>query len=91
MIRCSTPPVEAVLWRAENPDARDFRHPIIGDAYKPTPLQPETDGTYRIAIATPRQGFAATFARFTFDLGLGAPFRISTPVWVTPDIEPFAE
>ena len=90
-VRCSTPPVEAVLWRAVNPEARDFRHPVIGDAYQPTPLPPEADGSYRVPIEAPPEGFSATFARFTFDLGAGVPFRVSTPVWVAPDVAPFAE
>jgi len=90
-VTCSTKPAEAVLWRAVNPDARDFRKDTIGAAYQPTPLEPEADGSYRIPIEAPPEGFSATFARFTFDLGVGVPFRVSTPVWVAPDIEPFAD
>ncbi|MEO0530792.1 MAG: PhoPQ-activated protein PqaA family protein [Planctomycetota bacterium] len=91
VVTCSAEPTEAVLWRAVNPTARDFRHNIVGDAYKPTPLKPEADGTYRIAITAPPEGYSATFARFTFDIGGPKPFRISTPVWVAPDVEPFAD
>lgn len=90
-VRCSTQPVEAVLWRAVNPGARDFRHPIVGDAFKPTPLEPEAIGSYFAPLEAPEKGYAATFVRFTFDIGAAKPFRISTPVWVTPDVEPFAE
>lgn len=91
IVRCSTKPVEAILWRAVNCDARDFRHTIVGDAYKATPLEPDVDGVYHMAIETPEKGFSATFARFAFDIGTPKPFRISTPVWISPNIEPFAE
>lgn len=91
VVTCSSRPAEAVLWRAVNPDARDFRHPVIGDAFEATPLEPQPDGTYRVPIAAPERGFSATFARFTFDIGAAKPFRVSTPVWVAPDVEPFAE
>ena len=90
-VRCSTEPTEATLWRAVNPNARDFRLPVIGKAFRPTPLEPEADGSYRVPIETPEKGFSATFARFTFDVGAAKPFRVSTPVWVAPDVEPFAE
>ncbi len=90
-VRCSTQPIEAVLWRAVNPDARDFRHPVVGDAFRPTPLEPEAIGSYFAPLEAPEKGCAATFVRFTFDIGAAKPFRISTPVWVTPDVEPFAE
>lgn len=90
-IDCSAKPTEAVLWRAVNPSSRDFRLPIVGEAFEPTPLEPEADGSYRVAIEAPPDGYSATFARFTFDLGAAKPFRVSTPVWVAPDVEPFAE
>ena len=90
-VRCSSPPAEATLWRAVNPAARDFRVKTIGQAFEPTPLEPEADGTYRVPIEPPDTGFSATFARFTFNIGAAKPFRVSTPVWVTPDVEPFAD
>ncbi|MEQ8848066.1 PhoPQ-activated pathogenicity-related family protein [Botrimarina sp.] len=90
-VRCTARPVTATLWRAVNPDARDFRNAAVGQAYEPTPLQPEADGSYRIPIEAPPEGYSATFARFAFDIGAPAPFRVSTPVWIAPDVEPFAE
>ncbi|WP_197526526.1 PhoPQ-activated pathogenicity-related family protein [Botrimarina colliarenosi] len=90
-VECSAKPTEAVLWRAVNPKARDFRKAVVGDLYKPTPLEPDADGVYRIPIEAPETGFSATFARFAFDIGAARPFRVSTPVWVAPDVEPFAK
>ncbi|MEM9702125.1 MAG: PhoPQ-activated protein PqaA family protein [Planctomycetota bacterium] len=89
-VRCSAEPTEATLWRAVNPSARDFRLPVIGEAFQPTPLEPQPDGSYRVPISAPERGFSATFARFSFDIGASKPFRVSTPVWVSPDVEPFA-
>ncbi|TWT43408.1 PhoPQ-activated pathogenicity-related family protein [Botrimarina hoheduenensis] len=90
VVTCSAKPIEAVLWRAVNPAGRDFRHALIGAAYESRPLEADGSGTYRIAIEPPAEGYSATFARFTFDIGAGVPWRISTPVWVAPDVEPFA-
>lgn len=90
-VTCSAKPTEAILWQAVNPKARDFRKSEIGEAYRPTKLAPDDDGSYRIPIEAPSEGFSATFARFAFDLGVGFPFRVSTPVWVAPDVEPFAQ
>ncbi|MEO1498228.1 MAG: PhoPQ-activated protein PqaA family protein [Planctomycetota bacterium] len=90
-VRCSAEPVEAVLWRAVNAKARDFRHPVVGDAFQSTPLEPDADGAYRVDVTAPPSGFAAVFARFTFDIGAAVPWRVSTPVWIAPDIEPFGD
>lgn len=91
VVSTSIAPTEAVLWRAENPRARDFRFPVVGPAFKPTTLQPEADGGYRVAVRAPAEGWSATFVRFTFEIGAPKPWRISTPVWVAPDVEPFAD
>lgn len=91
VVTCSAMPAEATLWRAVNPQARDFRKGQIGAAYRPTRIQPESGRSYRVVLESPPKGFSATFLRFAFDLGVGVPFRVSTPVWVTPDVEPFAE
>ena len=90
VVTCSHPPIEATLWRAVNPKARDFRHPIVGDAFKSQELKPQPDGSYLVKVEKPEEGFSATFARFTFDIGAPKPWRVSTPVWVAPDVEPFA-
>lgn len=90
-VTCSAPPAEATLWRAVNPNARDFRKDGPGGVYEGSPLEPDADGTYRIPITAPETGFSATFARFTFDIGAPVPFRVSTPVWIAPDHEPFAD
>ncbi|TWT87460.1 PhoPQ-activated pathogenicity-related protein [Pseudobythopirellula maris] len=90
-VTCTARPTEAVLWRAVNPRARDFRYPVVGAAYKPTRLEPAADGAYHVSVTAPESGYSATFVRFAFDIGAAKPFRVSTPVWVAPDVEPFAE
>ncbi len=90
-VECSRKPTEAVIWRAVNPEARDFRKMKIGDAYQPTPIEPDDAGVYHVPIEAPPEGFSATFAQFTFDIGAPVPLRVTTPVWIAPDVEPFAE
>ncbi len=90
-VHCSAQPIDAVIWRAVNPQSRDFRLPITGPAFKAMPLVPQPDGSYVVPVEAPGEGFSATFARFAFDVGAPTPFRISTPVWIAPDVEPFAE
>jgi PhoPQ-activated pathogenicity-related protein len=91
VMTASAKPTSVVLYRAENRSARDFRLPVLGKAFKATKLTPDDDGTYRATIDAPSNGFSASFVRFTFDIGAPRPFRISTPVWVTPDIKPYAK
>lgn len=91
VVSCSAKPIEAILWRAVNPKARDFRLETIGEAYEAIPLEPDAKGVYRVAIEAPPEGWSATFVRFAFDIGAPRPWRVSTPVWVAPDVEPFVE
>lgn len=90
-VECSTPPERAVLYRATNPRARDFRKPVVGDAFEATELDKNSAGEYVSQLTEPAEGFTASFAQFEFDVGAPTPFRVTSPVWVTPDIEPFAE
>ena len=82
-ISCDVTPVRAVRWRAENPDARDFRISTIGKAYRSEPLTPNADGRVLVTTEAPSKGWAATFVQLEFDVGAPAPLRLSTPVWVT--------
>ena len=90
-VTATAKPIEAVLYRAVNRTARDFRLPVTGRAFRATPLEPADDGSYKVRVEPADEGYSATFARFAFDIGAATPFRVSTPVWVAPDVEPFAE
>lgn len=89
--RCSIRPTAARLFQATNPNARDFRYPVIRDAFKAQPLVADPDGTYSATLTPPASGWTATLAQFEFNVGAARPFRITSPVWVTPDTEPFAK
>ena len=84
-----TKPTEVVLWRANNPKARDFRLKTIGPAFESTTLKPDAEGNY-IAVAPPEQpGWTASFVELTYDVGGPFPLKVSTGVQITPDILPF--
>jgi len=84
-----TKPVEAVLWRANNPTARDFRLKTIGPAFESTTLKPDADGNF-VAPAPPEQpGWTASFVELTYDVGGPFPLKVSTGVQITPDVLPF--
>jgi PhoPQ-activated pathogenicity-related protein len=78
-------PREVVLWQATNSKARDFRVESIGRAYKSSPLDPQSDGSYVAKVDRPAEGFTAYFVELTFDSGYKYPFKFSTGVAVAPD------
>jgi len=82
-VRSDAAPVEATLWQATNPDARDFRVDTIGAAYKPSALKGSKK--FPFFVAPPAQGFTAYFVELRFADGL----KLSTPIRVTPDTLPF--
>ncbi|TWT85831.1 PhoPQ-activated pathogenicity-related protein [Posidoniimonas polymericola] len=88
---CSTEPTRVTLFQADNPAARDFRKPVIGDAFKPERLAVGADLQATADITTPAEGWRASFVQAEFDIGAATPWRVTTPVWVTPDVLPHAE
>jgi PhoPQ-activated pathogenicity-related protein len=78
----SQSPRSVVLWSANNPTKRDFRHEEIGSAYHPETLTANSAGEYVIPAPQPAQGWTAYFAQAEYDIGAARPWRISTPVWV---------
>jgi len=86
--KSSVQPKAVKLWRANNPNARDFRLESLGPAYRPTDLT-ETGGAYSGKIEKPEKGFTAYFVEFTYDIGAPTPLKLTTEVRVTPDELPF--
>ena len=84
-----TQPKEAVMWRANNPNARDFRLKTIGPAFKATPLTADADGNFLAPPPPEQPGWTASFVELTYDVGGPFPLKVSTAVQVTPDILPF--
>ncbi|MDB5453682.1 MAG: PhoPQ-activated pathogenicity-related protein [Caulobacteraceae bacterium] len=81
-------PQAATLWTATNPDARDFRKDVIGNAYKPTPLTLGKDGTYTVRVPNPAKGYSAFFVELTYDIGAKHPIKYTSEVSVVPDVLP---
>ena len=82
------PPQSVTLWQAHNPDARDFRVDVIGRTYEPSLVTPEADGSYKLSIEAPEQGYSAFFGELTFQTAAPVPFKMSTGVVVSPDTYP---
>ena len=59
-------PVEsAVLWRATNATARDFRRDTIGPTYESTPLTVGDDNSVQATLEKPSAGYACAFIEVT--------------------------
>src|SRR5262245_34938990 len=82
-------PSAVKLWQATNAEARDFRFMTIGPAYKSTDLEDRGKGVYIAEVTRPEKGFTAYFVEMTFPSGGKYPFKFTTAVRVTPDVEPF--
>ncbi len=88
IVKTSGKPTTVTFWQAANPDARDFRKDVIGEAYKPMELRGTSMGRYVAKIEQPESGFVAGFVELTFDIGALYPFKCSTQVVVRPDVYP---
>ena len=85
-------PVEARLWRATNPAARDFRVETLGKVWTSDPLKPREDGTYEAKVENPTKGWTAFFVEMTYKApggGPPVPLKLTTQVSVVPDMLPF--
>lgn len=83
-------PTEARLWQATNPSARDFRHPVIGQAWTSTVLPHQGNGVFVGTVTVPPQGWKAFFVELTYVRGSGLlPLKLTTQVYVVPDTLPY--
>jgi len=75
----ATTPSRVVVWRATNPDAREFRRSFTSINWTSTVLTPSPDGKYRAeAILPPGGGAHAFFIEFTFPNPAGIPDFVFT-------------
>lgn len=85
-----TKPIEVRLWQGTNPKDRDFRVATLGDkAFTSSLLQPESNGTYIGNVDKPAMGFSAYFVELTYPTGGKYPLKVTTEVYVKPDIYPY--
>jgi len=83
-------PLTVSVWQALNPNHRDFRVEAIGDAYRSSPLAPQSPGIYVAKVPKPEKGWTAFFVEFTFAGPGKYPLKFTTAVRVLPDTEPFS-
>jgi PhoPQ-activated pathogenicity-related protein len=88
-VQTQTKPDKVKLWRATNPEARDFRLQTIKNPWTSSDLNAEGDGVYVARIEKPPRGWTAFFVELQFANGTPAPFKFTTEVRVVPDAEPF--
>ena len=72
VVDSATRPLAVKLWRAINPEARDFRLEKVGPAYASQELLPVSSGHYVAHVETPVKGYTAYFVELTY------PPQIST-------------
>lgn len=81
-------PLQALLWQATNPAARDFRFDEVGPIWIPTPLIP-VNGEFVTQIAPPVAGWTGFFVELTFVEPPGLPQIYTTQLFITPTETPF--
>ncbi len=77
-------PTQVKLWKATNPDARDFRYDFAKNEWTSKTVAEKSEGLYDIEMPTEEKGWAAYFAELEFDNGL----TFTTEVFITPDTFP---
>ena len=76
-------------WEAVNPNARDFRIYVNGEAWIQEPLAHSEDGRYQVSIEEPEEGYKAAMLEVIIDPGSTFPLTFTTGTLVTPDTYPF--
>ncbi len=84
-------PLKVTLWKATNPDARDFRLESLGPKYESQILEDQGNGTYVGEVAEPEEGWTAFFVELTYDVGAPTPLKVTTNIGIVPDVMPFAD
>jgi PhoPQ-activated pathogenicity-related protein len=88
-VKSKEKPSAVKLWRATNPDARDFRKEKIGNAYTSTDLTETSPGTWVVKAPQAEKGFTASFVEMTYPMPNGMKWKFTTGVKVMPDVYPF--
>jgi len=90
-IKVTTPdqPKEVKIWKAHNPEARDFRLEEVGPIYTSETISLAGNNTYVGKIEAPKKGFTAFFVELTYDIGSHYPLKVTTDVRVLPEVHPY--
>ena len=81
-------PSEVRLWKATNPEARDFRLETLGPRWTASLLEPRADGVYVGRVEKPARGWTAFFLEMTYPGTGKEPLKLTTAVRVVPDTLP---
>ena len=81
-------PLDVRVWQAVNPKARNFRHDVIGSAYRSTPLVPAGPNTWVARVAAPDTGWTAFFVELTFPGAGKYPLKLTSGIRVLPETMP---
>ena len=90
IVTSKTKPMEVTLWKASNPNARDFRMRMIGKAWEAEKLSLQKKNTYTIDVVEPEKGWSAYFVELKYPSKGGEPFVFTTDIFVTPSTLPFS-
>ena len=88
-VTANVPPKGVSVWSASNKSARDFRLPVIGKSWVQTQASKLSETRFRGNVLDPDDGWRAYFMEVVFDTPFGIPFKLTSPVRVTPDRLPF--
>jgi PhoPQ-activated pathogenicity-related protein len=88
-VRCETKPTKVQLWKAVNPNARDFRLETLGPKYESTQVPLNESGVYASDVKPAEKGWTAFFLEMEFTNGESPlPFVFTTGVSIIPDTYP---
>ncbi|GMV94835.1 MAG: hypothetical protein AMXMBFR82_46130 [Candidatus Hydrogenedentota bacterium] len=91
-VRCETKPTKVLLWKATNPEGRDFRLEKIGQVWESSEVNGDGNGVYRAELEAPEKGWTAFLLEMQFpNPDFSSPFVFSTGVSVVPDTFPFKD
>lgn len=89
-VKPSASPRAVRVWTANNPAGRDFRLETLGPAWRSRPLQPDTDGVYRVKLEAPQLGWRAVVVEAVFGGFTDFSQQVyTTGVYVLPETLPF--
>ncbi len=81
-------PKEVRLWQATNPEKRDFRKDVIGEAWRSSVLEAQ-DGHYEVKMVKPEKGWTAFLIELAYESPAKVPLKLTTSVDVVPRALPF--
>lgn len=93
-ITTDTLPLKVTIWRAKNPESRDFRYDFTKVRWQSEDVSVQSSGSYHIKPLIEDKGWTAFFVEYTFPNPIAAPaghpLIFTTEVMIAPDTLPFS-